>query len=97
MTTPPQSPPTPVKPSPPAAGPAAITFFRLAWSSARCTSAGEATSVQQDRRSIAISQVASVEIQTGIIWSQISIDSTGGADPITSHAIARPMRSAFAN
>jgi hypothetical protein len=35
--------------------------------------------------SIAISQVASVEISTGIIWSQITIESTGGADPITSH------------
>ena len=35
--------------------------------------------------SIAISQVASVQIQTGIIWSEITIDSTGGADPITSH------------
>ncbi len=35
--------------------------------------------------SIAISQVASVGISTGIIWSQIRIDSTGGADPITSH------------
>jgi hypothetical protein len=35
--------------------------------------------------SIAISQVASVQIHTGMIWSQISIDSTGGTDPITSH------------
>lgn len=35
--------------------------------------------------SIAISQVASVEISTGIIWSEISIESTGGAAPITSH------------
>lgn len=35
--------------------------------------------------SIAISQVASVGITTGMIWSQIRIDSTGGADPITSH------------
>src|ERR1044071_2980081 len=35
--------------------------------------------------SIAISQVASVGIMTGIIWSKIRIDSTGGADPITSH------------
>lgn len=35
--------------------------------------------------SIAISQVASVQIVTGVIWSQIRIDSTGGADPITSH------------
>src|SRR5436190_22888927 len=35
--------------------------------------------------SIAISQVASVQIRTGVIWSEIRIDSTGGADPITSH------------
>src|SRR6185503_1931138 len=35
--------------------------------------------------SIAISQVASVEIRTGVIWSVIRIDSTGGAEPITSH------------
>jgi hypothetical protein len=35
--------------------------------------------------SIAIPQVASVQIRTGIIWSEIRIDSTGGADPITSH------------
>jgi hypothetical protein len=34
--------------------------------------------------SIAISQVASVQISTGMIWSRIRIDSTGGADPITS-------------
>ena len=34
--------------------------------------------------SIAISQVASVRISTGIIWSEITIESTGGADPITS-------------
>jgi hypothetical protein len=35
--------------------------------------------------SIAITQVASVQITTGVIWSEIRIDSTGGADPITSH------------
>jgi hypothetical protein len=35
--------------------------------------------------SIAISQVASVKIETGIIWSRICIESTGGTDPITSH------------
>src|SRR5438552_9104470 len=35
--------------------------------------------------SIAISQVASVQIRTGVIWCEIRIDSTGGADPITSH------------
>jgi hypothetical protein len=35
--------------------------------------------------SIAISQVASVEIKTGMIWSELRIDSTGGTEPITSH------------
>ena len=35
--------------------------------------------------SIAISQVASVKIKTGVFWSEIRIDSTGGAEPITSH------------
>ena len=35
--------------------------------------------------SIAISQVASVAIKTGMIWSEIRIDSTGGSEPITSH------------
>jgi hypothetical protein len=39
----------------------------------------------QTEESIAISQVASVQIKTGVIWSEISIDSTGGTDPITSH------------
>lgn len=34
--------------------------------------------------SIAVSQVASVEITTGVIWSEIRIESTGGTDPITS-------------
>src|SRR5215467_15405638 len=35
--------------------------------------------------SIAILQVAPVQIATGIIWSEIRIESTGGTDPITSH------------
>lgn len=35
--------------------------------------------------SIAIAQVASVQIATGILWSEIRIDSTGGTNPITSH------------
>lgn len=34
--------------------------------------------------SILISQVASVSIQAGLIWSTIQIDSSGGADPIVS-------------
>jgi hypothetical protein len=39
----------------------------------------------QTEESIAIAQVASVKIETGIIWSRITIESTGGTDPITSH------------
>jgi len=37
------------------------------------------------QESISISQVASVKISTGIFWSDILIESTGGTDPITSH------------
>jgi hypothetical protein len=35
--------------------------------------------------SISTSQVASVKISTGIFWSDILIESTGGTDPIASH------------
>jgi len=38
-----------------------------------------------NEESIGITQVASVHISTGIIWSNILIESTGGTDPITSH------------
>ncbi len=38
-----------------------------------------------NEESIAISRVASVNIQTGILWSEIRIDSSGGSNPITSH------------
>jgi len=38
-----------------------------------------------NEESISIAQVASVHIRTGIIWSDIVIESTGGTDPITSH------------
>ncbi|MBV9573213.1 MAG: hypothetical protein JOY93_04105 [Acidobacteriales bacterium] len=38
-----------------------------------------------NEESIAIMQVASVHIATGILWSEIQIESTGGTDPITSH------------
>ena len=40
--------------------------------------------------SISISQVASVKISTGIFWSDILIESTGGTDPIASHGHRRP-------
>ncbi len=39
----------------------------------------------RSEESIAISQVASVKISTGIIWSDILIESSGGTDPIASH------------
>ncbi|HUN55578.1 MAG TPA: hypothetical protein VMU29_10525 [Smithella sp.] len=35
--------------------------------------------------SIAVDKVASVNIQTGLIWADIRIDSTGGSNPIVSH------------
>jgi hypothetical protein len=38
-----------------------------------------------NEESIPISKVASVHIKTGIFWSEIVIESTGGTDPITSH------------
>ena len=38
-----------------------------------------------DEMSIGLSKVASVHIRTGMIWSDILIESTGGADPMTSH------------
>ena len=38
-----------------------------------------------NEESISISQVASVKISTGVIWSDIVIESSGGTDPITSH------------
>lgn len=38
-----------------------------------------------NEESIPISKVASVHIKTGVFWSEIVIESTGGTDPITSH------------
>jgi len=38
-----------------------------------------------NEESIAMSKVASVHIKTGVFWSEIMIESTGGTDPITSH------------
>jgi len=39
----------------------------------------------KDEISISISKVASVHIKTGLIWSEILIESSGGSDPLTSH------------
>ena len=38
-----------------------------------------------DEISISIHKVASVHIKTGIIWSDILIESSGGSDPLASH------------
>lgn len=38
-----------------------------------------------DEISISIFKVASVHIKTGIFWSDILIESSGGSDPLASH------------
>src|SRR3954452_16902877 len=38
-----------------------------------------------DEMSMSLSKVASVHIKTGMIWSEILIESSGGSDPILSH------------
>ena len=40
---------------------------------------------KKDEMSVGINKVASVHIRTGLIWSEILIESSGGTDPITSH------------
>jgi hypothetical protein len=40
---------------------------------------------RKDEESIIIMKVASVRIQTGFFWSDISIESSGGTEPIQSH------------
>ncbi|MES1181036.1 MAG: hypothetical protein ABUL66_04150, partial [Verrucomicrobiota bacterium] len=39
----------------------------------------------KDEISISITKVASVHIKTGLIWSDILIESSGGTDPLSSH------------
>jgi len=39
----------------------------------------------KDEISININKIASVHIKTGIIWSDILIESSGGSDPLASH------------
>jgi len=38
-----------------------------------------------DEITFSLSKVASVHIKTGMIWSDILIESSGGSDPMTSH------------
>ncbi|MGH7940850.1 MAG: hypothetical protein ACREFR_07270 [Limisphaerales bacterium] len=40
---------------------------------------------RMDEMSISLSKVASVHIRAGVFWSDILIESTGGADPMRSH------------
>jgi hypothetical protein len=39
----------------------------------------------RDEISISMTKVASVHIKTGMIWSDILIESSGGSDPLVSH------------
>jgi hypothetical protein len=39
----------------------------------------------KNEMSIHLQRVASVHVETGLFWSDILIESTGGTDPITSH------------
>ncbi len=39
----------------------------------------------KDEISISITKVASVHVKTGILWSDILIESSGGTDPFASH------------
>jgi hypothetical protein len=43
------------------------------------------TLFSQDEESMSITKVASVHIRTGLVWSEILIESSGGSDPIRSH------------
>ncbi len=40
--------------------------------------------------SIHLSKVASVRIDTGLLWADILVESTGGSDPLTSHGHRKP-------
>jgi len=47
----------------------------------------------KDEISISITKVASVHIKTGMIWSNILIESSGGTDPLASMGTGRRMHS----
>jgi hypothetical protein len=40
---------------------------------------------KRDEISMSIGKVASVHIKTGLVWSNILIESSGGSDPLASH------------
>ena len=39
----------------------------------------------RDEISVSISKIASVHIKSGMVWSDILIESSGGSDPLASH------------
>jgi hypothetical protein len=39
----------------------------------------------RDEISISVQKIASVHVKTGLIWSDILIESSGGTDPLASH------------
>ena len=41
--------------------------------------------LSRDEMSISLTKVASVHIKTGLCWSDILIESSGGSDPLASH------------
>ena len=43
------------------------------------------TLFSRDEESMSITKVASVHIKTGLIWSTILLESSGGSDPMASH------------
>ena len=40
---------------------------------------------RMDEMTINITKVASVHIKTGLVWSDVLIESSGGSDPLASH------------
>ena len=90
---------TPASPNPPAPGAAAPdqTFAASRWTKGNLwfpthivvsplrVSRVKRRLFSRSEESISISQVASVKISTGILWSDILIESSGGTDPIASH------------
>src|SRR3989454_1952378 len=39
----------------------------------------------RDEISISVQKIASVHIKTGLVWSDLLIESSGGTDPLSSH------------
>jgi hypothetical protein len=86
-----------VAPNTPAAEPPAETFTASRWTQGNFffptrlmvsplrVSRVKSRLFGSNEESIPISKVASVHISTGVMWSEIRIESTGGTDPITSH------------